>query len=146
MARRKTSGRTLLIDDAVEIEILEPRKRARRSKGYALTIQGTEWRVHVVSRGSCRALKGCEGACDHEGARIFIAAELSPERRADVFVHELLHALTFASGVDRAVPASMGCDEKKWTEVDETIVRLLAPVLFDTLTRNGLLTIPKGML
>ena len=144
MARRKASGRSLLIGDAVEIEV--PRARKRKPKGYALTIQGTAWRVYVVSRGSCRALRGLEGLCDHDGSTIFIASELSPERRADVFVHELLHAMMFASGCDRAVPHSMGVSDKKWCEVDETLVRLLAPVLFDTLMRNGLLTIPKGLL
>ena len=142
--RKRASKRALLIGESVEIAVAPARKR--RLRGIPFSIQGTEWRVYLVSRRSAGALKGLEGLCVFEEAAIFIAKELAPARRVEVFVHEVLHALNFSSGIDRVIPQALGVTAAQWDAAEETMVRLLAPVLVDTLTRNGLLSIPAGLL
>jgi len=135
----------LLVDEDVQIVVGDaaeaPAKRARkvRTKTWMrLTIQGTEWRVLVVDP-SHPDMPDCEGQCMCERGEILIRADLSHERRIDVLFHEMLHACVFSAGLDTLMAETLKVSSEAWGVHEERLVRLLNPVLMDTLRRNKLL-------
>jgi len=103
-----------------------PSGAARRDKlrlPAAVEIMGQVWTVEVQPTWSD---SGVVGECDVKNRRIRIDGTLPPDTAAEVFHHELLHAMIAASG------ASYGME----TDAEERIVYALAPVLLDTFKRN----------
>lgn len=79
-----------------------------------IQISGREWRVVIKPL----AHRGLEGQCDYSKREIQIDSGLPVVERAEVFLHEVLHA----------------CLPEPWpTKAEETMVRRLAPRLLDAL-------------
>lgn len=71
-------------------------------------ILGFEW---AVKQGNREAVKsspfyesGNLGACDRVGLEIHIASDLSDGRKTEVLLHEVIHAIDYAFGLDFEEP------------------------------------------
>lgn len=102
-------------------------------KWIALFIGGQRWSVFLVSPKSKRLKDAngdpASGLCDYDKCRIYISNALDDGAREDTLLHELLHALLFVSGADKAY----GGDPTK----DESLVTALTPVLHRLLKDLG---------
>lgn len=103
---------------------------------FDLNIIGNKWMVFLASP-TDKDMHGLDGCCLPNDTVILIDWELSDQQIKATLFHELLHAIFTASGFDRIVPEMIGKTEEEWTNVEETLVRLLGPQIVDTLERNG---------
>lgn len=103
---------------------------------------GDPWKVYLVdpgvvnmTQGSCA---GLEGACIFPLAIILIDKNLANARKPAVAMHEVLHAIHWATGLEK-----QGILKDKDTgKVEEALVSLVAPVIFDSLNRSGFFKFP----
>jgi hypothetical protein len=79
----------------------------------------------LVDRASIEGKEVELGECDHKRQRILIDPDLGPDATAEVLLHEVLHALTYATDLDR----DLG-------ENEEPTVARLAFAMLDLLRRN----------
>lgn len=102
-------------------------------KWLALFIGGQKWSVYLVSPKSkyLRDDDGStlEGVCLYDRCRIYINRDLDESAREDTLLHELMHALLYVSGGDKAY----GRDHTK----DEQLVGALTPMLHRLLKDLG---------
>lgn len=66
------------------------------------------------------------GSCDERTQRIVLNPASAPDILAEAFLHEVLHAVCFLTGVDHA----LGPDKV------EAVIRSMSPALLDVLRRN----------
>lgn len=109
-------------------------------KWLALHVGGQKWSVYLVSPKSRRLLRD-DGTyalahCFYDECRIYISRTLDEGAREDTLLHELLHALLFVSGADKAY----GGDAEK----DEDLVGALTPMLHRLLKDLGF-RFPAGL-
>jgi hypothetical protein len=93
-------------------------------------VGGQLWKVYLVSP-KHKKLKGGDlnGSCHYEESKIYISKALDGEARDDTLLHELLHALMFVTGADKAY----GGDAVK----EEALVSALTPALHRVLVDLG---------
>ncbi|MGX7025863.1 hypothetical protein [Vagococcus hydrophili] len=65
-----------------------------------------------------------QGCCDYPNTEIAILKDISKERKSDVFIHELTHAIFYEAGFE---------------EQDEDMINRVAKVLHQVLTDNELI-------
>lgn len=112
---------------------------SHRKVWFELNILGTQWQVLLVEPTVFKEfMANREGVCISNLSVIMIDRTLSNARKPDVFFHELMHAINGAISLEASVKMTSGTDD-----AEETLVSLQAPVLFDALTRSGMLKIPK---
>lgn len=102
-------------------------------KWLSLHVGGQKWSVFVVSPRS-KYLANDDGGfdvgkCHYNLCRITLSKDLDQGAREDTLLHELLHALLFVTGAERAY----GGDPKK----DEMLVSALTPTLHRLLKDLG---------
>lgn len=118
----------------------------RRSQGrpgpvkwLALHIGGQRWSVFLVSPKSKHLVNDAGdrlgGKCEYDACRIYIDRTLSESSREDTLWHELLHALLFVTGAERAYGGDY--------DVDEAIVSALTPAMHRLLRDLGF-RFPRG--
>ena len=102
-----------------------------------IRVLGKRFALEAVSDPEVAVVRGgayeCLGAADVVRGRIkyrAAGADSSPDEEADTVLHELIHVMISAAGIDHAF---------KNHDQQETAVDQLAPVLLDTLRRNPLL-------
>lgn len=97
-------------------------------------IGGQKWSVFLVSPNSKHLVneKGekLNGKCDYEKCRIYIRKDLDPEAREDALWHELLHALLFVTGAEKAYNGDPEKDEELVEKLTPTMHRLLKDLGF----------------
>jgi len=101
---------------------------------FRLRVGPSDWSVLLVDSKD-EHLDGDEGCCAFVESKIYVNRCLPVDRWRDVLVHELLHAIFFAHGID----AVLNIDRA----VEERIVSVLAPALVMTLDGHEMLRIPK---
>jgi hypothetical protein len=109
-------------------------------KWLTIKLGGQNWGVHVVKEGS-RLLEGCQGITYPDEAKIYLSRGLAPDVFVDTLVHEILHALFWVSGVAHVLRAN--CKPRKSEATEETIVRMITPLLHRALSDLGF-RFPKG--
>lgn len=67
-----------------------------------------------------------DGRCDYQNTRLLISSKLTPDLTADTVLHEILHAISYSTGLVDLLGG----------ESDERMARMLAPALLDVLRRN----------
>lgn len=105
-----------------------------------LHLGGQKWSVFLVGPRS-KFLSSDEGRrlmgrCDFDTCRIYVSKSLEEGAREDTLLHELLHALLFVSGAEKAYNGS--------ELADEHIVSCLTPVLHRLLRDLGF-RFPRGL-
>lgn len=108
-------------------------------KWLDVRVGGARWGIYLVP-GKSKRLRGddgdqCKGMAYLEECRIYITNEVSEEARAELLLHELLHAVFHATGAAHAIS-----DDEK----EEGIVRDVTPVLHRLLVDLGF-RFPKGI-
>lgn len=99
-----------------------------------LKIGPTQWKVFLVpSHHSALKDHGDEGVTLYSESRLYINQDLPIDRRADVLIHELLHAILHVHGIGTAMDLDDTADEK--------LTSLLAPALTSAL--GNMLRLPK---
>lgn len=103
-------------------------------KWLALHVGGQKWSVYLVSSKSKYLIdedtdEPLDGRCIYAKNRICINRELDEEARQDILLHELLHALLYVTGAEKAY----GGDAKK----EEALVSALTPTLHRLLKDLG---------
>lgn len=102
-------------------------------KWLALFLGGQKWSVYLVSPNSKHLIleggERCHGRCFYDTCRIYISKALDEGAREDALLHELLHALLYVSGAEKAYSG----DPKK----DEDLVGALTPMLHRLLKDLG---------
>lgn len=84
-----------------------------------------------------------EGGCVLDDNEISVR-RAALDRMEVTLVHELLHAILDASEMGWQIRSELGLTRKQWEKFEEDfIVRPLAPALYATLKRAGMLVIPK---
>lgn len=104
-------------------------RRAGR-RWLVVDISGTLWDVRVVNPATFRRIKGCEGLTVHNHAVIYIASDLSAERKRDVLFHELIHSAFFASGMYSILA------NETTSDVEESVAQHVGPCLYGLLRSN----------
>lgn len=106
-------------------------------------VGGTAWEVIYTEAKTKKGLRGNEGLLLKNEHKIYINKDLVPPSRvASVVFHEMLHACSDISGSYYAVRQSLGIDEERMHELEELLIRTWGQAMFDTLVRNGWLTLP----
>lgn len=107
-----------------------------------LNIQGNAWRVVLATSDDDNDLDA-EGVCSPDHLLMGIDRNIDPSRAETAFMHELLHAMMSATASKNVLARIFDCEPDDTDEREEALVSFLAPILHDTLTRNGMLTLPK---
>lgn len=74
---------------------------------------------------------GCYGSTHYSSQKIFIDPEMHIQMQEETFLHEVIHALMFVSG--------LGYKLEKGKESEESIIRLLTHPLYQFIKDNNLL-------
>ncbi len=106
-----------------------------------LNVKGANWPYLLSNDPKHFQNEGDEGCCDYEASCVYIASWLSPTQMPGVLIHELVHILIYTMGAGQLM--QMLVDAKDHDDREERLVSLLAVDLYDTLQRNGLISIPK---
>ncbi len=93
-----------------------------------LHIGGQLWRIYIVPSRS-KFLDGGAGRCDYNACKIYISKAQDDQAREDTLWHELLHALLYVSGAERAYNGD--------PKIDEALVSVLTPVMHRLLKDLG---------
>lgn len=93
-----------------------------------LHIGGQLWRIYIVPARS-KLLEGGAGCCDYNACKIYISKAQDDQAREDTLWHELLHALLYVSGAEKAYDGD--------PKIDESIVSVLTPVMHRLLKDLG---------
>tara|TARA_Y100001938_G_scaffold135908_1_gene198116 strand:- start:3774 stop:4097 length:324 start_codon:yes stop_codon:yes gene_type:complete len=64
-----------------------------------IRVLNLSWKVDFVDKGVSKASESL-GWCDYETQTICIFEDQTPESMADTFLHEILHALFYAMGIE----------------------------------------------
>lgn len=103
---------------------------------FDIPIGPSAWSVVLSVPEASIPLKDSEGATEPNESRIYINARMPRDRWADIFKHELLHAVIYVAGVDKSFELD--------TDREGRLVAQLAPVLCDALVRGGLFRLPRA--
>ena len=142
MVRRKHAAKRIAED--LEIEVTDLHKGRRKPRLFKrLNVQGNAWRVFLVDRDTEPDLAGNDGVTSVDDSLIALDDRLEPTRMGSAFVHELLHACLSAPASKEVLAKLFGCKPEEVVDKEESMVSYLAPILFDTLARNGLLKLPR---
>jgi hypothetical protein len=93
-----------------------------------LKVLGHKYTVALMSSERAEEAE-CVGLLDRNRLTIFVAEHLAPSKRAEVLLHEVIHAATDATGLMDAPGRE-----------DENVVNPLSRALFTILTDNPLFT------
>lgn len=115
------------------------KKPAGRPLCEPLEIAGQHYRI--VARKEIDD-EGTEGVCHHTDNLIEVA-EQAEDRMADTLLHEIMHAAIEASGHRRTIRTKHRLTREEWDDLEEDVIRALAPVLLSALRRAGWLRLPK---
>lgn len=102
----------------------------------SVMINGFVWEVRfdrsVANEGNCF------GSCHHSTQSIYLDPSTTRQKQEETFLHEVLHAVAWHSGLERRMINA------KQNDLLEEIVTSLAGGLFQTLSDNGLLADHDG--
>lgn len=93
-----------------------------------LHIGGQLWRIYIVPARN-KNLAGGAGRCDYNACKIYISKAQDDQAREDTLWHELLHALLYVSGAEKAYDGD--------ADIDEKVVAALTPVMHRLLKDLG---------
>jgi hypothetical protein len=96
---------------------------------------GTGDEIHV--------LESAEGAAHGPTGTIVVDATLAPDGAEETLVHEELHLMFDYSGLRHIVREELGITAEKWSTVEEHMIRLLAPAIYNSYRASGRLKMPK---
>jgi hypothetical protein len=127
------------------LEVTAPRRRRRRNPRLLtrLNVQGNDWRVYLTNADDEPDLAGADGVTSVDDSLIALDERLEPTRMGTAFLHELIHACLSAPASVEVLARVFECKHADVRGREEALVSYLAPILFDTLARNGLLKLPK---
>lgn len=92
---------------------------------YRLDILVNQILLDVVNAATGDGVTGV-GRCDIEQGRLIISPKLGPDAMAETVLHEIVHAINYASGLNDELGA----------DVEEKVTRMIATPLLDVLRRN----------
>lgn len=131
----------------------EERPRARRPKAQRADLKGRAKYCEPVDVCGQRyrvlvdpdyANDKLEGACTWADNVIELLLQ-AEDRMHDALIHEIVHAITDASGLKWTIAATFGkkLNAKDRAKLDEMLCRFLAPALLSTLRNAGWLKLPR---
>lgn len=118
-------------------------KRKAYRDWFKLEIAGSQWRVLLSTAKEIEDLARAEGVTLPSDQVIVIDQNIPIARRGVVLMHELLHAMLSNVGAKVTTSTILGCTVNESEKVEEQLVSYFAPILYDTLMRNGMLKLPK---
>lgn len=112
---------------------------ASRRKPFIIEICGLKYRVLFRNEDTDPGMKGNWGYFNAETQTITLHPDNLETRALDTLVHEIMHAIFDAQGIETYLSTQLkkGCKVK---EAEEQIIRLLTPALITSLRSAGLLS------
>lgn len=106
----------------------------------SLCLLGAQWDVWITTKEHHPDLDEWEGWTDGTKATIYISAHIADSRKPEVLIHEIIHAVDMACGLESTFTKISPAVE--WKDREEALVSSQSPLLYDVLNRSGLLRIP----
>ncbi len=108
-----------------------------REVWFELELMGVTWKVFLVDTKYFQEwIANREGVCIFQQAEILIDKNLPDFRKPDVAIHEILHAINYIQGVEKAIKLSGPEDP------EEALVSMQAPLLYAGLCSRQYLKLP----
>lgn len=83
----------------------------------------------VVESDSVTLEGGCFGSAHYATQTIYLDPKITPQKKCETFVHEVLHAITWQSGLSTRL-------DRLDKNLDEDLVRAMSPLIYQIIADN----------